>query len=512
MPSEEIRLGPFVAGLDTYSDPTAISDTALASVINFEMDGDTGSLVNRPPISTFNAGVPGATTGNGGTKLLGYFSAPGNVFRLIASNRKDATYWFDGSTWTKIADINATAIVQYRDDLWLITGPNDPLNGGKWNPGSGFTTDVNIPHGAAIIAHKDRLWVIPGKAAMTGGTRLYMSVIVSAAVSWPVSKVIIDIGAGDGQNIVDVVMYINDLVIFKERSTYRFSYSSDPATGSVSRISATIGAMDTGCFAEYENQLYVLHNNKVFLFANYNYSQVNSNVPLRASDPSAVLHENASLSIWAERIFVEYYDATFVFSIKTQTWTMWDCADPSRKFLGRFLPFPGALPDMPTAYVTSVSRNTGTIYRVIDAITDATEDMTCTIETKNYDYQSASKFKRLFWWGVDVIANVSLRVEARPVVFARTVTWGEARAYTWGQLKTWGRLLDTDINVWEVIPVEGSAYGRKYVKATPVSLRFRQISFKVSGETKGDTTTAPLRIFNLTTFVKDKQQVSKKIS
>lgn len=57
MSGEEIQLGPFVGGLDTSSDPTAIADNALAEVINFELSDD-GSMKNRPPFEALTGSLP----------------------------------------------------------------------------------------------------------------------------------------------------------------------------------------------------------------------------------------------------------------------------------------------------------------------------------------------------------------------------------------------------------------------------------------------------------------------
>lgn len=511
MAGEQIRLGPFVDGLNTFSDPTAITDTSLAEVVNFELDLD-GSLVNRPPIAMHNNGIVFTGSTAKVTKLLGWYVDSAGSYRLIATDTIGVTSWFDGANWNQITQRAVTAVVQYRDDLWLIVDPDAAYNGGKWNPSTGFVEDVNIPKGQAIIQHKDRLWVAPGKKATSNGTRLYMSVIVSAAVSWPVSKVFINIGAGDGQNIVDIVVYNQDVLIFKTNSTYRFSFSSDPAIGTVTKISATIGASDTGCFAEYENMLYILFKNVVYMFANYNFEKLNSNVPLDTDNPSTNLISSSSISVWADRVIVQYYSSTYVYSIKTRTWSIWRSKNPDLQFMGKFWTDPMARDDLPSAYLASTERNKTKVFRVVDAITSASEEMECTFRTKNYDYQSAANAKRLFRWGIDVIANIALTAETLPVIATKEVTWGELETYNWEDLLTWGSPLEVTPNKVEVIPVQGNAFGRKYVQVKNQGGRFRQIAFRVTGTTNGDTATAPLRIFNIATIVKDAAKVSKQIS
>lgn len=513
MAGEEIRLGPFVGGLNTASDPTSIGDADLAELYNLELDVD-GSLVNRPPYDYWSAGTPGSGDSEGGTDILGWYFDTAGASYLIASNRRSGTYYWGGSSWVTITSRVATAIVQYRDELWLITAPGSIFAGGRWSMSSAFAADANIPQGVAIVAHKDRLWVASGRSATGEATsRLYMSTIVSAGVSWPASKAFINIGAGDGQAIVDLLVYNSDLVIFKERSTYRFGYSADPTTGVLSRISATIGASTQRCVTEYQNQIYVLFAKKVFLFVNYNYEEINSKVPLTTSAPTSDVHEFMSLSVWADRLIVQYYENTYVYSLKTRTWGIWRSEISWAKYTGRFWTDPGSTTSTPRAYFSSVSRNNGRTYRVTDEVGLVSEGMVCSFTTKNFDYQSSSKFKRLFWWGIDLVANVSVTTRANPIRFAQQVTWDQVSTMTWDQIKkfTWDRPMDVDTSIVQTIPVQGAAGARKFIKLKK-SLRFRQIFFKVSANTSGDSSTAPLRIFSLSTWVADKQQVTKQLS
>lgn len=516
MAGEEIRLGPFVGGLNTYSDPTAISDTSLAEAVNFEMDED-GAYVNRPPFFDFGGAagpiIPNGTSQNSGFEILGYYSSPGGAHRLIATNNVDGTYWFDGTRWTSITNRVISAITQYREDLWMIC-PQGGGVGGKWSPSSGFTEVPNIPRGDAIISHKDRLWVAAGKSATSNGSRLFMSTIVSAAVNWPASPgVFFDVNPGDGQNAVDIVVYNSDIVVFKERSTYRFSYASDPSTGTLSKISSTIGIADKNCFAEYENSVYLLHSNKVYMFVNYNFEELNSKVPLRANERTEQLWQPYSLSIWADRLIVQYYDEMFVYKLKTRTWSMWQSKNEYLKYIGKFWHDPASPSDRPSAYLTSSRRAVNRIFQITDGVSNVAEDMDCHVTTKNYDYNTSSRFKRLFWWGVDIVANVSIRCELLPVFYGQRRTWEFMSQFTWGEATgTWAEPAPASRPDYTyAVPVGGLSFGRKFVKL-PQAIRFRQLAFRVSGTTKGDIETAPLKLFSITTFVKDKQKMVKKIS
>jgi len=514
VPVDEIRLGPFVQGLNTFSDPTAIGDTEVSELINFETDID-GSLVNRPPIVAVGLEVPGAATF--GINVLGFYEGDSGVKYLIATNRNNSTYYFDGTSWVLITNtIAATAIAQYRSELWLVAGPASANPGGKWSPGGGFVADANMPKGGCAVAHKDRVWIGPGATAVSNGARLYLSSIVSGAVNWPAVPNFLQIGAGDGQNIVDIGIYYESLLIFKQGSTYRYSFTGDPSLGVISRVSDNVGAISKGCFASYKNEIYVLFDNTVYQFSSYNYQELNMKVPLVANNPAANLAEQTSISVWADRIFVQYYDVTYVYNLNTRTWSKWESV--SVDFMGRFWAIPGQQGTTPTAYTYRTAK-TGYLglFRCIDAITSASEEITCKVVTKNYDYQSPNRFKRLLSWGVDVISKVQIEGKVIPVTYATAVTWDQLKnsGVTWEYLKTngftWDRPLDFSVVIADSVPTAGSGTGRKYVKFLK-SIRFRQVSFELSAVTMGDSGTAPLRVFNIITRVSEKSNTSKKIS
>jgi hypothetical protein len=511
MAGEEIRIGPFVGGLNTLSDPTSIADNELTELINFELDID-GSLVNRPPLTPVGATMLSGATGN--MKILGYFVTGTGTPYLIGSDGLSSTYYFDGTSWALItSNFAAAALCQFRDKAWLLSPIGSPNPGGYWQPVGGFVADANLPHGACIIECKERLWVGLGKSAGTNGTRLYMSDIVAAAPSWPATPMYVNVGSGDGQNIVDLTLYFSDIVIFKQGSTYRYSYSSDPAAGSVTRVSATVGAADTGCFTEYEGQLYVLYDNKVYLFVNYNYDRLNVKVPLSADNPSVLLSEYSSISTWSDRLFVAFYDKTYVYSLRTRTWSTWKSSAVVN--IGRMWKIPGQQANMPTAYTYSTTPRSFVLYKVVDQIGILTEAMSCSFRTKNFDFQSPGKFKRLFGWDADIIARQTVSAVISPVNYAIGITWDQLAAYTWDQIATaggtWDRPLDVSLDVSDTVSVAGLTGGRKFVKFMK-SLRFRQIAFKLTLTTDGSSNTAPVRVFSLVTYVKDKQKMVKRIS
>ena len=519
---EEINIGPFVGGLNSLSDQTSIGDTELFQCTNFELDQD-GSLVSRPPVRqpSTNA-IPGTTKG---VKILGYFVDSAQTVYLIASNMEGATYYYASGNWTLItATFAATACCQYRDKLYLVAPLTSSNPGGTWTVAGGFVADAAMPKGVAIVSNKDRLWVCQGASATSNGSRVYVTDIVSGAPAWQGN--FITASGGDGQNVVDIAVYNADIIIFKQSSTYRFAFGSDVATGYFSTLSSTVGLNSTGCWVSNEQQLYVVSNNNVYEFTNYIFNRLNLTVPLKANNPSASLFEKTSISVWADRLFVSYYDSLFVYNLKNRTWSKWQ-SDRVVSF-GRFFPVPFQQAARPIAFLYSTQplstagapTASAYIYQIVNIIEAGTstdiatsEQMSCTFETKNYDYQSPSRFKRLKMWGADVDLRNNITVTAQPVLYAKKVTWGEVRTRTWGAAKayTWGRPTDPDVAVAETISVAGIAGGKKFVKFMK-SLRFRQISYKGVATCNGITDDSPVRVYKLSTYVKEKELISAKIN
>lgn len=522
MAVEPVRIGPFGGGLNTISDPTAIEDVEVSRLVNLEVDPNAGSLVSRPPITVLGATVPGADTT--GMNVLGWFSTNVQTHFLIASNRNNATYYFNGAIWVKIADFAATAMTQARDKAWLIARPGSTDVGGSWSPALGFTPEPNMPKGGCAVTHKDRVWIGSTADAAVDGSRLYLSAITTGTVSWPSTPIFLNIGPGDGENLVELATNFDSLILFKQRSTYTYQFSNDPAVGELRKQSSTTGATNKGCVAQFENRIFVVFDNKVYEFTNYSYQELNEKVPLRATNPAATLVEFVSISYWSDRLFVQFYDETYVYALKSGTWSQWESEVVG--FMGRMWPIPSEQGDKPRALTYPTTR-TGRIglYQCIDAIGSATEEITCTVVTKNFDYNTSAAFKALKSWGVDVISKVEIEAAALPVTYATDVTWDRLKlgpggdlpggGFTWGFLKssgaTWDRLIEPAVTVTDQVATEGSGPGRKYIKFRQ-ALRFRQIGFRIEAKTMGDTATAPFILFNLMTYVADKQKVSKRIS
>lgn len=514
MPGTPIQVGPFVGGLNTFSDPTAIADNELTVCNNFELDLD-GSLKSRPPIQDLDIDFPLGATGD--IEFLGTFQISQTESYLLASDNDSKTYYFNGSAWVLITDtIAAAGFVQFDDKAWLTAHVGSTNPGGYWTPSGGFTADANMPKGECIVSFKGRLWVAEGKDSTNQGTRLYRSRTLADPSLWQATNDFIDIGTGDGQNIVELIVYFNTLLIFRTNSVYGLQYTSDPAAAVVSLILPTVGLNSRYAITQFESYIYFMYDEKAYEFTNNRASQINVKTPFYSTTTTG-FHNNYAVSEFNRRIIFTYFDQMFVYSLRTRAWTTW-----SSDTFGSLCKMQYLSNDQDKSIVLTHSNTEvpagGTRVAPLLQITDdytnnVSETMTCNIQTKNFNYQASSVYKRLFWWGLDARFKGTVVGTAYPITQTFTTVWQNLLSYTWNTVlgNTWENPASGAAPVTTSVTETSLTFRRIFVKFLK-SLRFRQIYFTVSFETTGTAADSPVRLFSLTTFVNPKQVVSKEIT
>lgn len=716
---KNLRLGPFIGGLNTGSDPTAIADAELVDCKNMELDID-GSLVSRPPFVE----LEGHSTWTERIVVLceAVFS---NVHYLIGSNVNGVFYFLNG-TWTLITNtFRASCAVQYANKVYLIPHVSSGT-GGKWDPVGGFTAVAAIPKGSACAVHKERLFIVPGIAATSNETRLQFTDPGNFDV-WPGSN-FIDVGQGDGENLIDLTVYQDNLLLFKAASAYVLAYDVRPSDAVVRKVSDTIGVDAQNCVANYENQVYCLNDGWVYEIINYDFNRLNTKVPFvnDQASPSPFSAESEFLGLVGDRLIVRFFARVYVYGLRTRTWSEWDSARDATQYFGPIVTlrlstgneyyagqcitayrsliklvdiqnstdkestlnptysttatfgtnvsngWPAAdtgevqtaiggsasdfsstggqgvithtsrnvgrevemartvsnfeyysecaisvvptgnliLHDLRLRYIDSnnyyavrllfgvagavvlqlvkvfggVGTQLGTDFNVpgtqaandkysfrvrfsgsslkvkvwktatqepngwsinqVDAaissgltrqfssvsstntnvlpVTDSVDnifigdlsnqifDIQCSIQTKNFDMAVPSQFKRLFWWGIDVITNRDVVGTATPIIVSFAVTWQQLSAYRWSDLKTWAQPLTAAIGVGSTVSA-ATGTSRRFIKF-PKALRYRQINFSTRLLTDGSLADGPARLFTMTVLTQVKQGVVKEIS
>lgn len=342
MPSsgQPLRLGPFLNGLNTGSDPTAIADAELATCQNMELDID-GSLISRPPWKEL-AG-PGGITERFITLCDAVFTG---VHYLIVSNSNGVFYYSGGAWGTITTTIQCYCAVQYADRVYLVAKPGSANPGGKWD-GATFTAVAAIPKGQACVIHKERLFIAPGSVSTTNASRLSFS-DPGNFDSWPGSN-FLDVSQGDGTKLLDLTVYQDNLLLFKNHSSYVLAYDIRPTDAVLRKISSTIGVPGQYCVANYENQIYVFHNGWVYEIINYDFNRLNAKVPFvrDATAPTSFSAENIFLGLLGDRLVCRFLKKVYVFGLRTRTWSEWTSSDNPLTYFGP---------------ITAVMLDTGTEY------------------------------------------------------------------------------------------------------------------------------------------------------
>lgn len=503
MPGTPLRFGPFVGGLNTLSDPAAIDDAELVDILNMELDLD-GSLVSRPAVKL--EGTTAALDSRVITIGVAYFG--GQTYVIGSTDAALWTYTVASNTWTVIpgsAGASAQVALQWQDKLWFISIPTATINSGWWTPTAGtYTVVPSMPRGYTAVIHKNRMYVSRGILDTTVvASRIVFSAALDAT-TWPGGNSV-DVNSGDGQGITRIIVYNDNIMVFKQQSTYVFAFDVDPAGGTIRKISGTIGAVNRYAVAEYENQLYTFHRGYVYEVTNYDFNRINQRVPfsLDGTGPGTY-SEFFFLQVIDERLLVRYYNNIYVFNLRTRTWSRWS----STNYFGPFQVIPRDLSGLSENVYIAGSCIVGekkyfSLTPTYNAVT--TETFTCSIRTKNYDLAVGHKFKRLFWWGADAAAVNPVTGTVGPIVYRFTVTWDQLTPYNWNQLQTWDAPLSTPV-VTQTVTAVNSAARRRFFKF-PKSLRFRQAYFSFSTTTDGTSTTGPVRIFSLTGMVAEKEVV-----
>lgn len=491
--------------------------------------GKTNSWTGTPGLSTSQQFDP---VGGAGEPLdmLGYFTDDtGAISGVFAT--KDKTWLLNPltNTWTECAPFAASDCVQYQSKLYLVS---PQFQGGYYARASSTqpyayfslatsaTNSKPMPRGSSIALYQERFWIAGPRGTVDEST-LFFSNITSTSAGTNINEFtgdFIGVQSGDGQRIEKLIVGQNDLFIFRNRSTWRFIYDSTPAQGRLTPISNFVGADSKYCVAVRENYIVTLSGGSLYELVSYVFYPLNLPKKMRFT-PSADVNTRTidyAVSMLGNRALVWSRGATYVFDVSLRAWTMWDSPATRGAY---FLRYPGGNDRFggDTAFGVSGSSGSGynKVYRVIDAITPANaEEMTCSITTKAYDYGDPGATKRMWWWGVNGATGRNMRGKAIPLGLSdETTTWDAMDQVSWDQLSkgSWD---------YPLIPSPSIDTDRAFPAAVPAQIfakmnqgiRFRQCSFTVSLDTNGSTSSGPVRIDSITTWVETKTKVSKAVS
>lgn len=516
MSGEVLRIGPFVGGLNLASDVSSVADEELVECINLELDID-GSLKSRPPYVKVTEGAPV------GHKIIGsaVFSGVGYIFSSgTDTGVQSIQFSTNGSSWTQIESGRlADVAVQYRNKVWFPANQSSTAATGiSWDPGVGATVITDMPRSSHAVVHKERLYVVPGTGAASNNSRLSFSAPADLT-TWPAPNTI-DVSPGDGESLNAVIVYNDNLLLFKNNSSFVLAYDLDPADAILREINPVLGIIDGDNLVQFENVVYALHEDTVYEIVNYDFNPINIKVPFvldTTTPPGQARLVDTTLSLIGERLVVKYFAKVYVFGLRTRTWGEWSVTTEAVEQwheTGKFW----RLPDTTDYYTRRAFDNCGCVLRVPDPIGAADLELdgtagqviTCTAKTKDFDMADPVHFKRMFWWSADVLAGDRIVGKAFPVTYTYSPLWGEL-TQAWQDIPgPWSQLLSEPLSVNTEIAPDNNFVLAKTVKFMK-SLRFRKIAFEVELDTVGSSSTQA-KLFSLTSTVLTKQKITQKVS
>jgi hypothetical protein len=524
MPTETLRLGPFSGGLNIGSDPVLIGDTELIDCLNFELDID-GSLISRPAI---NVAFQGATTPR--LLIFGSVVFSGTLYLFATQNGGTYVSSTGGSAWTQLnpggLSRECKTMEVYNNTVWMPATPNSANGGISWTPGGGAVAVAAMPRSEKCTVHKNRLYCVPGESATTNSSRLTFSQSADFT-TWPGAN-FIDVQPGDGDTLNNIAVYQDNLLLFKGESTHVLAYDLDPTDAILREINPVVGSTGSFGVVQYENTVYSMHRNRVYEINNFNFAFLNAKVPLVFDNalPTGTVtrYEPQHLSTLGERLIVRYYNRTYSFQLRTRTWGEWSKTDNLSNIewhifgpLVRARDLTGSgLDTYYTGYSFDVASGGYKVIKIIDGRTAGAVEgisfnkMLCIATTKDYDMADPIRYKRIFWWGADVVTGQSVTGSITPITLINSVTWDALTTQTWADLGTWENPIPASVPYMETIAGDNIANTNKLIKFGK-AMRFRKANFSVQLETDG-TTTQPTKVFQFVAMVAVKQLVSARTS
>ena len=509
-----VKLGPFSGGLNTYSDSSLIGDTQLSECTNMELDLN-GSLVNR-----FGFTVEGTGSSLPSNLIVVGTGTFNNVTYIIGNSSGGVYYYVPGSpgTWTLISGtstLNCAVAVQFQDVMYLFADPTSTTASGSWAFTGSFATVANMPRATTAIVHKGRIYASPGLNSTSSAERSKIYFCGSnAPTDWTTSGTAaaagnVIVNQGDGLGICKIMVYADNILIFKPESIHFFSFDTSVGSGVIRKLTDVGGTLSRFTAVVHENTVYFYYRGSVYKMINNNVIKISSSITLVKNVANGNTNTIISLSVVEDRLILKYYYNYYVYNIITQTWSIWNSNyDPAF-----FTVIPRDNNSLLENKYLATQCNTGTynknwylISPTSTSVFDGTNTpIQCSITTKTTDMGINHAYKKLFHWGVDVLGSQSVDGRAYIIVGRSLPTWNAISTYTWNDLagSTWNNLLID--NYVQTIVSPQAALARQYLKLG-LGLRFRQIRFNVRSTTN---TASPFRIFGITAFVKQKQLVEK---
>jgi hypothetical protein len=536
--SRSVVLQQFTGGLNNYWDQSAIADNELASIINMEFTTN-GALISRPPIYQEKNGSTVITTPVTGQAIdiIGtYIKNDGTRYLVVVTTAKTWIYNVISKAFTEIAAFKASDCTQYLNKIVLSS--TTAGQGGYWENGT-FINTPTMPALGGIELFQTRFFGYGVEGTSTANI-IYWSNISTAGPSgestsvwnWLTTELnymYVEIGGGDGQWITAIAQGYNDIVIFRNRSTYRYSYGDVPEEGTMQAMQQDIGAESRRSVVKFENAHFVLSGGILYKYQNWLYYPLNAaRVKFEAYDyPKRFQH---AVSVVGRRCIVFHNGGMFSYNLDTETWSEWE----STSKVAYFWTVPRRSEELEESLFYGISGGTTehSLWRIEDSPYSpvGTENIKCSIRTKIYDFQTPAEWKRLFMWVADIATAKPVKAVVYPVALpeqALQLSWDqiskdypdEASFKTWDQLSydapgdivygTWDNLDKPSGGIDTLVDAFASGAVLRMEAKLNQSLRFRRIYFELYLDCDGTALTSPVQVFSITPLIGAKAKISK---
>lgn len=537
-------LQQFTGGLNNYWDQSAIADSELASIINFEFSPN-GALMSRPPIyiqqhSGSNVVTP--VTGEPFDILGTYVQANGDRYLVASTNSKTWIFNVLTHAWTQIATFKASDCTQYLNKIVLCC---ETQAGGYWEAGT-FTATTSMPHLSGIELFQNRFFGFGVKGTNTANI-VYWGNVSTAGPSGESTSVwvwtnidnnlmYVEIGGGDGQWITAIAQGYNDIVIFRNRSTYRYSYGDVPEEGTMQAMQQDIGAESKRSVVKFENAHFVLSGGILYKYQNWLYYPLNAQKVKFEGYAFARRFEHA-VSIIGRRALVWHNGGMYAYNLDTETWSEWE----STNRVAYFVTVPRRAEELEESLYfgitgasnpADVGATAFSLYRIEDKPNSSigSESFQCSLRTKIYDFQSPVEWKRLYFWTVDLASALPVKAIAYPVALPATAplaNWdqiskdfeGETGYKSWDDLSyegsgdiyygTWDNITQPTSAVATIVSDFPTGQVLRMETKLNHALRFRRMYFELYLNCDGTAFTSPVQVFSITPMIGAKAKISK---
>lgn len=238
---------------------TAISAPTISSVSR--TGGSSGSFTFSYKVSAVTA-VGESTPSAAETQTINQATLDSSHTMTVAwSTVTNATgynvYGRKDGQWTFLTSLDGNSSTSWIDDGSKTPSP-------VFTPPEGNTTAG--PTGSSIALYKDSLFIAgdpnnPSRLYYSGGGDQINNFTIGGGGG------LIDISKNDGQAITGMIVFKNSLIVFKEDSTYQFSFTTD-GLPQIVQVSPSIGCIAPRSIVAVENDIFFASRRGIFTIGN----------------------------------------------------------------------------------------------------------------------------------------------------------------------------------------------------------------------------------------------------